>query len=110
MGLPMSFEVHYHRENPSQFGPASYNQGLQLFIKSRQPPRHALLHPTQLSYIYIPPAVPAIQGGCIHPTHARALATRPTTDQLETPRPKLKLGLDREMPYIVGELAVTDLT
>ena len=62
------------------------------------------------SRIYSPAAIPATQGGRIHPTHARALATRTTTDKLETPRPKLKLGLDREMPYIEGEFTVIGLT
>lgn len=67
-------------------------------------------HRTQLnSRIYFP------RGGPGHPTHARTLArvaTRTTTDKLETPYPKLKpgLGLDREMLYIVGGLAVTSLT
>jgi hypothetical protein len=41
-------------------------------------------------------------------THARTLATigsRPASDHMETPRPKTKLGVDREMLYIGGGLA-----
>jgi hypothetical protein len=41
--------------------------------------------------------------------HARTLATigsRPATDNTETPRPKTKLGVDRETLYFGGGLAV----
>jgi len=53
--------------------------------------------------------IPAIQGGRANVTHARTLATiggsRPVTDHMETPRPKTKLGVDRETLYIGGGLA-----
>ena len=60
------------------------------------------------SRIFLPTTVPAIQGGRIHATRARTLATigsRPATDHMETPRLKTKLGLDRETLYIGGGLA-----
>jgi hypothetical protein len=50
--------------------------------------------------------VPAIQGRT-NVTHARTLATigsRPATDNMETPRHKTKLGVDRETLYIAGGL------
>ena len=53
-------------------------------------------------------SVPAIQGGRTNATHARTLATigsRPATDNMETPRHKTKLGVDRETLYIGGGLA-----
>jgi hypothetical protein len=52
--------------------------------------------------------VPAVQGGRIHATQARTLATigsRPASDHMETPRPKTKLGVDKETLYIGGGLA-----
>lgn len=49
-------------------------------------------------------AVPTIQGGRIHPTHARALATIGSDHHMETPHPK-KFGLERETMYIGGGLA-----
>lgn len=60
------------------------------------------------SRIFLPAAVPAIQGGRIHATRARAFATvgsRPATDHMETPRPKMKYGLEKETMYIAGGLA-----
>ncbi len=51
--------------------------------------------------------VPAIQGGHINAIHSRTLATlgsRPA-DHMETPRPKPKLGVERETLYIGGGLA-----
>jgi hypothetical protein len=51
--------------------------------------------------------VPAIQGGRTNTTHVRTLATigsRPATDNMETPRPKTKLGVDKETLYIAGGL------
>ncbi|KAH9963756.1 hypothetical protein BC827DRAFT_1382953 [Russula dissimulans] len=58
----------------------------------------------------IPPraTVPAVQGGRFSAHHSRTLATvgsRPTTDHMESPRPKTKLGVDRETLYIGGGLA-----
>ena len=53
-------------------------------------------------------AVPAVQKGRIHATHMPAFASigsRPATDQIQTPRPKAKWGLDRDMLYIGGGLA-----
>ncbi|KAF8499553.1 hypothetical protein F5888DRAFT_1802049 [Russula emetica] len=52
--------------------------------------------------------VPAVQGGRMNATQARTLATigsRPASDHMETPRPKTKLGVDRETLYIGGGLA-----
>ena len=53
-------------------------------------------------------AVPTIQGGRIHATHARALATigsRPA-DHMENPHPAgKKFGVERETMYIGGGLA-----
>ena len=53
-------------------------------------------------------AVPAIQKGHIHTTHTPAFANtgpRAATDQMQSPRPKTKWGLDRDMLYIGGGLA-----
>ena len=53
-------------------------------------------------------SVPAIQGGRSNVAHPRTLATigsRPATDHMETPRPKTKLGVERETLYIGGGLA-----
>jgi hypothetical protein len=51
--------------------------------------------------------IPVVQKGHIHVTPVRPLATvgsGPTTDQMHTPRPKTKWGLDRDMLYIGGGL------
>ena len=51
---------------------------------------------------------PSHPGRCIHPTHARTLATvssRSKTDQIETLCPEQKLGLGREVLYIMGRPA-----
>jgi len=53
-------------------------------------------------------AIPAVQKGRIHATHTPAFAdigSRPTTDQMQSSRPKTKWGLDRDMLYIGGGLA-----
>jgi hypothetical protein len=61
------------------------------------------------SRILLRATVPAIQGGRISDTHARTLATlgsHPTMDQMGTPpRPKTKLGVEKETLYIAGGLA-----
>jgi hypothetical protein len=52
--------------------------------------------------------VPVVQKGHIHATPSRSLATlgsRPMNDQTQTPRPKTKWGIDRDMLYIGGGLA-----
>lgn len=52
--------------------------------------------------------VPVIQGGRMNAIHTRTLATigsRPATDHMETPRPKTRLGVDKETLYIGGGLA-----
>jgi len=53
-------------------------------------------------------AVPAVQKGRIHATHAPSFTNtgpRLAADQMQTPRPKTKWGLDRDMLYIGGGLA-----
>lgn len=64
---------------------------------------------TTLSFRILPRmAVPAIQKGHIHATHMPAFANtgpRAATDQMQSPRPKTKWGLDRDMLYIGGGLA-----
>ena len=54
-------------------------------------------------------AVPAVQGNRIMkaaPTRTFAtIGSHPTTDQMGTPRPKTKWGMDRETLYIGGGLA-----
>lgn len=53
-------------------------------------------------------AVPVIQKGHIHATCTPAFVNtgpRAATDQMQSPRPKTKWGLDRDMLYIGGGLA-----
>ena len=58
---------------------------------SQEPTTMSCVFALHLTLVYIfPAAVPAIQGGCIHLTHAHTLAPRTTTDRQETPRPKPK--------------------
>jgi hypothetical protein len=62
------------------------------------------MHPRILPGVIIP----IVQKRHIYATPARSLATlgsRPMNDQTQTPRPKMKWGVDSDMLYIGGGLA-----
>ena len=81
-----------------------------LLPNRQQHRRLYIMHPlTTLSSRILPRmAVPTVQKGRIHATHAPAFTNtgpRLATDQMQTPRPKTKWGLDRDTLYIGGGLA-----